>query len=118
MLTVNGADPSVTTPDFTLTLLVMVVLGGTGTLWGPVIGGALYWYANQRLIAVGGSHAIQSLPGVLRTPLSQPLFVLGTLFILAVFFLPGGLVGLGTRGRTGRTRLLALVRGAGVGEGA
>ena len=101
-LTVNGADPSVTTPDFTLTLLVMVVLGGTGTLWGPVIGGALYWYANQRLIAVGGSHAIQSLPGVLRTPLSQPLFVLGTLFILAVFFLPGGLVGLGTRGRAGR----------------
>lgn len=118
MLTVNGADPSVTTPDFTLTLLVMVVLGGTGTLWGPVIGGSLYWYANQRLIAVGGSHAIQSLPGVLRTPLSQPLFVLGTLFILAVFFLPGGLAGLGARGRTGRTRLLTLVRGASVREGA
>ena len=55
----------------------MVVLGGTGTLWGPLIGGFLYWYANQRLVAVGGSHAMQSLPSVLRTPLSQPLFVLG-----------------------------------------
>lgn len=101
LLVVGGADPSLTTPDFTLTLLVMVVLGGTGSLWGPVLGGALYWYANQRLVAVGGSHAIQSLPGVLRTPLSQPLFVLGTLFILVVLFLPGGIVGIGARGRAG-----------------
>ena len=107
MLTVNGADPSITTPDFTLMLLVMVVLGGSGTLWGPVLGGALYWFADQRLIALGGSHAIQSLPGVLRTPLSQPLFVLGTLFVLAVFFLPGGLAGIG---RAGRPRLATLRR--------
>ena len=108
MLCVNGANPSITTPDFTLMLLVMVVLGGTGTLWGPVIGGALYWFADQRLIAVGGSHAVQSLPGVLRTPLSQPLFVLGVLFILVVFFLPGGIAGLGARGRAGRRGLRRL----------
>lgn len=115
MLTVNGASTSVTTPDFTLMLLVMVVLGGSGTLWGPVLGGALYWYADQRLIAVGGSHAIQSLPGVLRTPLSQPLFVLGTLFVLAVYFLPGGLAGIGLRRRRsagGLKRLEAALRGA------
>jgi branched-chain amino acid transport system permease protein len=112
MLTVNGASPGVTTPEFTLMLLVMVVLGGTGTLWGPVIGGALYWYADQRLIAVGGSHGVQSLPGVLRTPLSQPLFVLGTLFVLVVFFLPGGIVGLRSRGRAARRRLGALLAGA------
>jgi branched-chain amino acid transport system permease protein len=108
MLCVNGANPSITTPDFTLMLLVMVVLGGTGTLWGPVIGGALYWFADQRLIAVGSSHAVQSLPGVFRTPLSQPLFVLGVLFILIVFFLPGGIAGLGARGRAGRRGLRRL----------
>ncbi len=45
------------------------------------------------------SPRIQDLPSVLRMPLSEPLFVLGTLFILIVFFLPGGLVGLGRRGR-------------------
>ncbi len=124
MLSVNGADPSVTTPEFTLMLLVMVVLGGSGTLWGPVLGGALYWYADQRLIAVGGSHAIQTLPGVLRTPLAQPLFILGTLFVLAVFFLPGGLVGIGRRGRAGAAglrRLEAALResvGRGAREGA
>ena len=115
MLTVNGADPSLTTPDFTLMLLVMVVLGGSGTLAGPILGGALYWFADQRLIAVGGSHAVQSLPAVLRTPLSQPLFVLGTLFVLAVFFLPGGLAGVGARvrpGLGGLRRFEAALRGA------
>jgi branched-chain amino acid transport system permease protein len=110
LLTVNGANPSITTPDFTLMLLVMVVLGGTGTLWGPLLGGALYWYADQRLLALGGSDAIQGLPSVLRTPLEQPLFILGVLFILVVFFLPGGIAGLGARGRSGRQRLEAAFR--------
>jgi branched-chain amino acid transport system permease protein len=110
LLTVNGANPSITTPDFTLTLLVMVVLGGTGTLWGPLVGGALYWYADQRLLALGGSDAVQSLPAVLRTPLEQPLFILGVSFILVVFFLPGGVAGLGARGRAGRRRLDAVLR--------
>ena len=110
LLTVNGANPSITTPDFTLMLLVMVVLGGTGTLWGPLLGGALYWYADQRLLAVGGSDAIQGLPAVLRTPLEQPLFVLGVLFILVVFFLPGGIAGLGARGRAGRRRIESVFR--------
>lgn len=115
MLAVNGADPSITTPDFTLMLLVMVVLGGTGTLWGPLLGGALYWYADQRLIEVGGSATVQGLPGILRTPLEQPLFILGTLFVLGVFFLPGGIAGLGSRGRrrsSGLSRLRAALRGA------
>ncbi len=101
LLVIGGADMSITTPDFTLALLVMVVLGGSGTLRGPLLGGFLYTYASQRLVVVGGSHAVQSLPGVLRTPLAQPLFVLGTLFVLVVLFLPGGLAGIGARGRAG-----------------
>ena len=120
LLVVGGADMGVTTPDFTLALLVMVVLGGSGTLWGPLLGGVLYTYANQRLVTVGGSHAIQSLPGVLRTPLSQPLFVLGTIFILVVFFLPGGLVGIGAHGRRGAAgirRLSAAFRDPADGRG-
>jgi branched-chain amino acid transport system permease protein len=73
----------------------MVVIGGTGTRWGALVGGCLYTYANQRLGDASGSHAVSQLPSVLRTPLEQPLFVLGVLFILVVFFVPGGLTQLG-----------------------
>ena len=43
---------------------------------------------------------------MLRTPLEQPLFLLGTIFILIVFFLPGGIAGLASRGRPGGLRRL------------
>lgn len=95
VLLLGGATPDVTSANFTLTLLVMVVIGGSGTRWGALIGGVLYTWANQRLGDASSSHAVSSLPGVLRTPLEQPLFVLGVLFILVVFFVPGGLARIG-----------------------
>jgi branched-chain amino acid transport system permease protein len=82
-------------PNFTLSLLLMVVIGGAGSRWGAVLGGVLYTYLDNRLGALGSSSAVQDLPQVLRTPLEQPLFLLGTIFILIVFFLPGGIAGLG-----------------------
>jgi branched-chain amino acid transport system permease protein len=96
VLLLGGATPDVTSANFTLTLLVMVVIGGTGTRWGALIGGVLYTWANQRLGDASSSHAVSSLPHVLRTPLQQPLFVLGVLFILVVFFVPGGLARIGS----------------------
>jgi branched-chain amino acid transport system permease protein len=95
VLLLGGATPDVTGANFTLTLLVMVVIGGTGTRWGALIGGVLYTWANQRLGDASSSHAVSSLPSVVRTPLQQPLFVLGALFILVVFFVPGGLARIG-----------------------
>jgi len=87
----------VTTANFTLTLLVMVVIGGAGTTWGAMIGGALYTLLDQRLGALGDTSQVQDLPDVLRVPLSEPLFILGVLFILVVFLLPGGIAGTGKR---------------------
>ena len=95
----TGASPQVTTASFTLTLLVMVVIGGAGTRYGALLGGFLYTLADQRLGALAGSSTIDDLPSVLSTPLSEPLFILGTLFILLVFFVPGGLASLGHRRR-------------------
>ena len=88
VLVVGGASPHVTSSELTLSLLVMVVLGGPGTRWGPVIGGILYMYLDHRLTSLAAD-----LPG----PLGQPLFVLGVIFILAVYFFPGGLASLRTR---------------------
>ena len=98
LLLIGGATPEVTTANFTLTLLIMVVLGGAGTRWGALLGGALYTFADNRLLDLAGSNAVQGLPGAFEKPLSEPLFVLGVIFILIVFFLPGGIAGLATRG--------------------
>ncbi|MEE1929729.1 branched-chain amino acid ABC transporter permease [Streptomyces sp. TRM 70351] len=78
-----GATPHTSTPQFTLTLLVMVVLGGSGTRWGPVVGGALFAYLDQRLAAFAD--------------VAEPLLILGTLFVLAVYAAPGGLASLRLR---------------------
>ena len=114
VLLVGGASPGVTAATFTLTLLVMVVLGGAGTLWGAVLGGALYTYLNTRLVSVSNSDLVDGLPGVLRAPLSEPLFVLGAVFVVVVLFFPGGIAGLrDTRiGRRTRDVLLGVVEDA------
>ncbi|HET8529287.1 MAG TPA: branched-chain amino acid ABC transporter permease [Gaiellaceae bacterium] len=104
MLLYNGSTLAVTQPTFTLTLLLMVVIGGAGSRWGAVLGGILYTYLNDRLVAVGSSSAVEGLPHALRTPLEQPLFLLGVIFILIVLFLPGGLAGLARRGRRSTLR--------------
>lgn len=93
LLLQSGAVPRVSTADFTLTLLVMVVLGGVGSRWGAVVGGVLYTLLDQRLGTLAASPAVADLPAVLRVPLSEPMFLLGTLFVLVMMFLPGGIAG-------------------------
>jgi branched-chain amino acid transport system permease protein len=112
MLIYNGSTLAVTAPNFTLALLLMVVIGGAGSRWGAVLGGILYTYMNDRLIAIGSSSTVEGLPHALRTPLEQPLFLLGIVFILIVVFLPGGLTGLVHRGRpSGLRRIESAVLG-------
>lgn len=101
---VGGTAPGITTANLSLALLVMVVLGGAGSLWGAVVGGALYEYLDLRLVALAGSTQVSALPGWLRVPLGQPLFILGTLFILFVVFFPGGIAAIPERIRAAVAR--------------
>lgn len=96
-LVLGGSNPHLTTSEFTLALLVMVVLGGAGSKWGAVIGGFLYHYADSRLVELSGSSVFQTLPDTLAKVLAQPLFILGVFFIIVVYFAPSGLTGLGGR---------------------
>ena len=99
VLVTGGAHPGIIHATFTLTLLVMVVLGGAGRLWGALLGGMLYTYLEHRLGELSTTSGVQELPAVIRVPMSEPLVILGTLFVLIVMFFPGGIAGGLTGGR-------------------
>lgn len=93
LLLQSSATPTVVSAELTITVLLIVVLGGVGSRWGAVAGAVLYTLLNQRLSVLASAEVVQDLPGVLRVPLSEPLFILGSLFVLVVLFLPGGIAG-------------------------
>ncbi|AVO36482.1 branched-chain amino acid ABC transporter permease [Pukyongiella litopenaei] len=95
-------------PDTTLSfeimldILLMVVIGGMGTMYGAVIGATIFVLAQNYLQTLMGSasEATSALPLVphLLDP-DRWLMWLGILFILSVYFFPTGIVG---RLRAGR----------------
>jgi len=89
----SGATPRVVGANFTVTLLLMVIIGGSGSLWGPVAGALLYHYLDIRLTDWAASDAVAGLPTVLSRPLRDPLFIFGVIFILLVMFFPRGIAG-------------------------
>ena len=77
-----------------LDILLMVIIGGIGTLWGGIIGAAFLLTAQAFLPNLRGLGAAL-LPGsalALRLTERWPLYF-GILFILVVFFFPKGVVG-------------------------
>lgn len=94
LLVGTAAPSSVASTSVTVSILVMVVLGGVGSLWGPALGAMVYIYLQQYLLGFSSLPAFATLPEPLRIPLSQPGFLLGAVFILFVIFVPGGIAGL------------------------
>jgi branched-chain amino acid transport system permease protein len=90
----RGASPSVASAEFTLALLIMVVIGGAGRLWGAAAGGMVYGLLTLRLNSLGTSGLLDNLPAWIERTLADPLFVLGVLFIALVLYAPGGIASL------------------------
>jgi branched-chain amino acid transport system permease protein len=67
-------------PVWTFDAVIIVFVGGVGTIMGPVIGSAFFVFLKQilSLYLPGGMH----------------ILVFGILFIIVVLYLPGGLIGL------------------------
>lgn len=91
-----------TGPDTTLSfaimidILLMVVIGGMGTMWGAVIGAVLmvtaqYYLRDLMGVAAEATANIPLLPDLLNP--DRWLFWLGIIFILLVYFFPKGIVG-------------------------
>lgn len=77
-------------------ILLMVVIGGMGTMYGAVIGATVLVVAQNYLQGLMNiaSHAVEGIP-VLPQLLDADrwLLWLGILFILSVYFFPAGVVG-------------------------
>lgn len=82
--------------ELMIDILLMVVIGGMGTMYGAVIGATLFVLAQNYLQSLMGaaSGLVEGVP-VLPELLSADrwLLWLGVLFILSVYFFPTGIVG-------------------------
>jgi branched-chain amino acid transport system permease protein len=77
-------------------ILLMIVIGGMGTMYGAVLGAAVFIIAQNYLqnlmkIASEATGALPLLPGLLHP--DRWLLWLGILFILSVYFFPTGIIG-------------------------
>ncbi|MBI3373511.1 MAG: branched-chain amino acid ABC transporter permease [Betaproteobacteria bacterium] len=91
-----------TGPDTTLSfnimidILLMVVIGGMGTMYGSVIGATLFVVAQNYLqdlmkFASNAAQGVPLLPNLLHP--DRWLLWLGLLFIVCVYYFPAGIVG-------------------------
>lgn len=91
----NGPDTSLSF-EIMLDVLLIVVIGGMGTIYGSVIGAALFVIAQSYLqdLLKLGSDAASGLPwlAALLSP-DRWLLWLGVLFVLSVYYFPTGIVG-------------------------
>ncbi|MHA7776588.1 branched-chain amino acid ABC transporter permease [Roseibium sp. M-1] len=88
--------------EIMIDILLMVVIGGMGTLYGAVLGATLFILAQTYLQSLMGIAAEATSAVPLLSTLVAPerwLLWLGVLFILSVYFFPSGIVG---RLRAGR----------------
>ena len=91
----NGPDTSLSF-EIMVDVLLIVVIGGMGTIYGAAIGAALFVVAQsylQDLLRLG-SEAASGLPwlAALLSP-DRWLLWLGVLFVLSVYYFPTGIVG-------------------------
>jgi branched-chain amino acid transport system permease protein len=91
----NGPDTSLSF-EIMVDVLLIVVIGGMGSIYGAVIGAALFVMAQSYLqdLLKLGSDAASGLPwlSALMSP-DRWLLWLGVLFVLSVYYFPTGIVG-------------------------
>ncbi|HEX7970275.1 MAG TPA: branched-chain amino acid ABC transporter permease [Stellaceae bacterium] len=82
--------------DLMVDILLMVVIGGMGTLYGPALGAVVLvmaeYYLQPAMGAVAGALAGWPVVAALFDP-ERWLLWLGVLFVLIVYFFPTGIVG-------------------------
>lgn len=83
ILSLRFVDTSVFATDLTIDVLLMTIIGGVGTLIGPIIGASLIEFAHHWLSNLSDVHWI----------FERWIILYGSIFILIVVFFPKGIVG-------------------------
>jgi len=91
----NGPDTSLSF-EIMIDILLMVVIGGMGTMYGAVVGAALFIVAQNYLqdlmkLASDAAAGLPLLPDLVHP--DRWLLWLGILFVLSVYHFPAGIVG-------------------------
>lgn len=82
-ISLRFVNTSVLTMDITLDALLMTIIGGVGTLIGPIIGAGVIELAQHYLSGLAKEHPI----------FERWIIFFGVVYILAVIFFPRGIVG-------------------------
>lgn len=82
-ISLRFVNTSVLTMDITLDALMMTIIGGVGTLVGPIIGAGVIEFAQHYLSGLARDYPI----------FERWIIFFGILYILAVIFFPRGIVG-------------------------
>ncbi|HEX5692433.1 MAG TPA: branched-chain amino acid ABC transporter permease, partial [Roseiflexaceae bacterium] len=91
----NGPDTTLSF-NIMMDILLMVVIGGMGTLYGAVVGASIFIIAQNYLQDLMGAMSKASSGVPLLPDLLHPdrwLLWLGVLFVLSVYYFPIGIVG-------------------------
>lgn len=83
VVSLRFVNTSVMAIDVTLNALLMTIIGGVGTLIGPIVGAAIIELAQHNLSNLAKTYAI----------FERWIIFFGIIYILAVIFFPKGIVG-------------------------
>jgi neutral amino acid transport system permease protein len=81
-------NPDVFMPQVTFFVFAIVIVGGTGTTWGPAVGGIIFWV----LLTQTGAF-ITELMGSNSAASALRYILVGLLMVLIIVFRPQGLLG-------------------------
>jgi branched-chain amino acid transport system permease protein len=87
----TGANPDSFSFNFSVFVLVMVILGGIGNVWGVMVGAALLAYLNQAGLADTGAWLSDHLHVNIDVP-QYEFGIYGVILLIVMLFRPNGLI--------------------------
>lgn len=114
-ITLQIAAPDQLALTVMVQVLLAVVIGGPGTFLGPVLGAIFVSLSGPLLDQLERASWVEGLPSVIERAITSESLVLGTVYIILVLFLPGGLATLRLRRRR-RSRAMTEAEEGGSGD--